>query len=351
MGRIHPAARAEDAFNAGLARWLSRRRWRLQVLPYTGYGGADFARVLGRVVLARQDQDGSDSPVAPDSRRGFWAYLAAPLREVPVTVRLGDAVLEVETDRGGYFDVELRDHGLATGWQEAQVLAGGVWTAAPVQIIGSDVTFGIVSDIDDTCVITTLPRPLVAAWNTFVLEEAARRVVPGMAPMYRALLARQPGAPIVYLSTGAWNAQPTLVRFLRRHGFPRGAMLLTDWGPTETSLFRSGRAHKRAALRRLASEFPHVRWLLVGDDGQHDPRIYEEFALHHPDHVEAIAIRQLTVTQQVLSHGAPVPYDDMTGRTSRVFTYEGPDGYALHRLLRGAWSRRPSPALTGGGHA
>ena len=49
------------------------------------------------------------------------------------------------------------------------------------------------------------PRPLLAAWNTFVLDEHARMAVPGMAVLYERLTTAYPGAPVLYLSTGAWN--------------------------------------------------------------------------------------------------------------------------------------------------
>ncbi len=181
---------------------------------------------------------------------------------------------------------------------------------------------------------------MIAAWNTFVKHEGARRVVPGMAPMYRDLLAEHPGAPIVYVSTGAWNTAPTLNRFLRSHGYPVGPLLLTDWGPTNTGWFRSGQDHKRASLDRLAKDFPRIRWLLVGDDGQHDPKIYQDFAEARPEVVDAIAIRQLTPTEQVLSHGLPVSNEELQPRTSRapreVPVYYAPDGYGLLEILRAA---------------
>ncbi|AKU14786.1 App1 family protein [Luteipulveratus mongoliensis] len=339
MVKPHPAARAEDAFNAQVARRLGGRGWTHQIFPYTGYGNPRLARVLGRVALGRDGQPGT-SPTADEApvRRGIRVFFAAPVSEVAVSVTFGDATIDTVSDRGGYFDVDLKSHGLQAGWHEATITAGDVEVRAPVQIIGDDIRFGIVSDIDDTCLITMLPRPMLAAYNSFVRQETARRVVPGMAAMYRSLLAHHPGAPIVYVSTGAWNTHAVLTRFLRRHGYPAGALLLTDWGPTESSWFRSGQAHKRAQLRRLATEFPHIRWVLVGDDGQHDPQIYEDFALEHPESVECVAIRQLTPTQQVLSHGHPLSHDDVSGRPQQVPTLEGPDGYALHRLV--TWTMR-----------
>jgi len=173
-----------------------------------------------------------------------------------------------------------------------------------------------------------------------VKHEGARRVVPGMAPMYRELLAEHPGAPIVYVSTGAWNTAPTLNRFLRNHGYPVGPLLLTDWGPTNTGWFRSGQEHKRASLDRLAKDFPNVRWILIGDDGQHDPKIYQDFAEARPELVDVIAIRQLTPTEQVLSHGLPVSNEELQPRTPRVPrevpVYYAPDGYGLLEIFRGA---------------
>ena len=142
--------------------------------------------------------------------------------------------------------------------------------------------FGLVSDIDDTVMVTALPRPLLAAWHTFVVNEHARSTTPGMPVLYERLTSQHPGAPVIYLSTGAWNVAPTLTRFLSRNLYPAGALLLTDWGPTADRWFRSGQEHKRSALERLATEFPDIKWLLIGDDGQHDEAIYGNFLQRAP---------------------------------------------------------------------
>ena len=78
-------------------------------------------------------------------------------------------------------------------------------------------------------------------------------------------------------------------------------MLLTDWGPTHDRWFRSGREHKLTNLGRLAAEFPNVRWLLIGDDGQHDEAIYGQFLGEHPESVAAVAIRRLLPAEAVLA--------------------------------------------------
>ena len=351
MSRPHVAALVEDTWHRQLERGLRRRGWENRIIGPVGYGSPSFIRVFGRVLLGRARDEGGDSD-EPDPTyggmrspflrdRGWRAFVTAPAMGVPVSVRVDGRTFHARSDRSGHIDATFRDHGLEPGWHRVTISAQGAKDIeAEVVVVGPEVTSGLVSDIDDTVITTTLPRMMIAAWNTFVKHEGARRVVPGMAPMYRELLAEHPGAPIVYVSTGAWNTAPTLNRFLRSHGYPVGPLLLTDWGPTNTGWFRSGQEHKRASLDRLAKDFPTIRWFLIGDDGQHDPKIYQDFAEARPEIVDAIAIRQLTPTEQVLSHGLPVSNEELQPRNTRppreVPVYYAPDGYGLLEILRAA---------------
>ncbi|WP_277051136.1 App1 family protein [Ruania albidiflava] len=344
MSATHAAARFEDGFHRRLIPFLRKRGWRPRTISYIGYGDADFVRVLGRVVLGRQQpvQDALGGVSLEEdlvARRGWRSYVTAPVSYLPVVVRIGQTEHRTVTDRSGYLDLMVGDHGLQPGWHDVQILAKAAPPkAARVRIVSAEARLGIVSDIDDTALVTLVPRPLIALWNTFVRHGSARHVVPGMASLYSRTLADHPDAPLFYLSTGAWNVMPTLVQFLRSHGFPAGPMLLTDWGPTNTGWFRSGQEHKRVALRRLAAEFPHIRWVLVGDDGQHDPQIYREFAREYPNRVAAIAIRELTPGEQVLAHGSPVAA--VEPGEQRKFTpapeLAGADGFDLAPQLRRA---------------
>ncbi|WP_231495899.1 App1 family protein [Cellulomonas sp. HZM] len=340
--RPHVAARLEDAFDRVVAARLRARGWTVRIEPYTGYGGDGWVRVLARTLLAApgvgdDDLPGTDAPAR--AVRGWRSFATAQVAGAPVTVQVGDRTHALVTDRGGYVDQVVASD-LEPGWHEVVLTSvDGSRASAAVQVVGPETRHGIVSDIDDTVVVTRLPRPLVAAWNVLVRHGAAREPVPGMAELYRELLADAPDSPVVYLSTGAWNAAPAMSRFLRRGGYPRGAMLMTDWGPTNTGWFRSGARHKAAQLRRLVHELPHVRWVLVGDDGQHDPEIYAGAAQRYPDRVHAILLRQLTFSEHVLAHGVGVPAP-ATARAERdalrdgVSVLQGADGRSLLRAIR-----------------
>lgn len=336
---LYWAARMEDAVSLRINRFLRRRGWEPRVLTYTSYGGTEWARILARVLLAPPEARTRDLGGA----RGWRRFFAATAPGVRVTVAVGGRRHEVVSQRGGYIDTLLAGS-LEPGWATAHLSAAGSSrppSPAPIRVVGDGPGLGIVSDIDDTVVITALPRPLVAFWNTFLRHETSRRPVSGMARFYRSVMAYEPSAFVVYLSTGAWNVAPSLRDFLGRFGFPRGPLLLTDWGPTTQGMFRSGTAHKRDQLRRLFTELPQLRWLLVGDDGQHDPEVYGEAADDHGEQVAAIAIRQLSVTEQVLTHGTPEPLPRASAtrspsalRHAEAEEVRAPDGHGLLVRLR-----------------
>ena len=119
-----------------------------------------------------------------------------------------------------------------------------------------------------------------------------------------------------------------------RNGYPRGTFLLTDWGPTPDRWFRSGTQHKVQSLRRLAHEFPEMQWILIGDDGQRDPDIYNGFAVRYPQNVAAIMIRNLTVGETVLASGRVWGDKRAQQMTQSPLWMEANDGDTLSRKLR-----------------
>ncbi|MEF2976551.1 App1 family protein [Subtercola sp. YIM 133946] len=334
---LHRAARIEDAFHEFRENRARKRGYHTTVIPYTGYGSTTWIRVLSRVLLTRDKKQRRRLPIIgrrDETVRGWRSFTSVPVNEVEVTVTVDGSVHLVKADRGGVVDVEV-PVSLQPGWHTITLQAEDSQAVdAPIFVIDPNAKFGVVSDIDDTVMVTALPRPLLAAWNTFVLDEHARMPTPGMAVLLDRLASGHPGSPTIYLSTGAWNVAPTLTRFLSRNLYPSGALLLTDWGPTHDRLFRSGREHKRDNLHRLASEFPDVKWLLVGDDGQHDEEIYGEFEDLHPENVAAIAIRQLSPSEAVLAGGRSKA-EDMSEKSQALWVY-APDGAGLAKQLRSA---------------
>ena len=324
---LHFAARLEDSVHEWREKRGRKRGLKTTVIPYTGYGSPGWVRVLCRVVLTRGDVASQRAAKV----RGWRSFFSIPVDDVEVTIIAGGVEQRVLADRGGVVDTKIDVH-LTPGWHDITIRADDTEPViAPVFIIDPDAEFGLISDVDDTVMVTALPRPLLAAWNTFVLDEHARRPVPGMAVLYERIKRANPSMPVIYLSTGAWNVAPTLTRFFERNLYPAGPLLLTDWGPTHDRWFRSGRLHKSETLERIAQELPGMRWLLVGDDGQHDEEIYGEFAASHPENVAAVAIRQLSTSEAVLAGGRSKAAEN--GRSSGATWVFAPDGAGLLEQL------------------
>ena len=335
---MHRAVRIDHA----LQRWRARRArdagYIAEVIPYTSYGSTNWIRVLARVLLAKRSQRHAHTPTGI---RGWRNFMGVPIENANVRVDIGGRSHDVAANLSGIVDVVV-DVDLERGWHRIGLSSEGSDVAtALVFVVDPDTTFGVVSDVDDTVMVTALPRPLLAAWHTFVVNEHARATTPGMPVLYERLTTRHPGAPLIYLSTGAWNVAPTLTRFLSRNLYPAGALLLTDWGPTADRWFRSGREHKRSSLERLVREFPQIKWLLVGDDGQHDESIYSDFAAQHPDNLAAVCIRRLTPSEAVLA-GSSFRGHATSGDSTVPWLYAS-DGAGLADKLERVGLLEPAP--------
>ncbi|MDU0479624.1 DUF2183 domain-containing protein [Staphylococcus chromogenes] len=328
MGIADVVRKTEHIINrVGYERKL-KAGWKPTATGYFGYGDTSKVRVLGRVLMQPEDAPRNEA------QRGFHQFFTTQVPHVDVVVHAGERHTKVRTDENGYIDVLVRDHGLEPGWHEVRIdVPSGRPATAHVLVIAPGTEVGLVSDIDDTVMVTMLPRALTAAYNSWFLHTDARKPVPGMSSFYSSLREKHgQEMPVFYLSTGAWNTFPALVDFMERHGLPKGPMLLTDWGPTPTGLFRNGQAHKKVQLRNLIIDFPDIKWVLVGDDGQHDPLTYGNIAVEHPDRIVGVAIRELTPGEHVLAHGTASPIEPAQGSgVARVPWITGSDGYELRK--------------------
>jgi phosphatidate phosphatase APP1 len=280
-----------------------RGRHHPMVVPFVGHGSPQRVRIGARVVLggaaAAAPAVGVPTAAAP-TRRSRRAVLRASVArfltvEVPgarVTVRAPGTTAEVRADRDGYVDAVLEVPGLAPGWHEfALALPDGATATAQVLVVDPTARTGLVSDVDDTILETGLSRGLEFLRATLLTEVHERAPLPGAAALYRALLG--PAGPVFYLSTSPWNLHEMLLEFIALRRFPLGPLLLTDWGPSRSGLFRIGaQEHKLGVVRRLLAEHPELGLVLVGDSGQADPEIYATLAREHPDRIVAVYIRR-----------------------------------------------------------
>lgn len=308
---------------------------RLQVLPYRGYGNFSEIYLKGRVLSERAspslnaatDADSATAttkfpapPVTPpdEPRQRLWTNILATYRrfhsiEVPrAVVRITHAghTHDVLTDADGYFELHLphallKDASAPNPWLNLSVELlspndGGKPVSATAQVLVPPASsrFGIISDIDDTIIVSHATNLLKVAYTTFARDARGRVAFPGVAAFYRALQRGTTEAefnPIFYVSSGPWNLYDLLTEFMELNGIPLGPILLQDYGLAEKQLISaSHRDHKLAQIRKILETYPHLPFVLIGDSGQHDPEIYRKVLEEVPTRIRAIYIRDVS---------------------------------------------------------
>ena len=303
--------RAFGVWVAGATRAAHRLDWFPRVDPYVGYGTEDYSRLICRTVYAGE---GSQYGKAT---RGIRGMLAIPSPHTQVKIRIDDVPLETvqvgvsETfdavdsrpdldseyaisDTSGYLDL-VAEHRLTPGTHDVSYRVNGRKPVhASLFTIPKDAKVGIISDVDDTIMITQAPILWKALWNLLFLNPDKKASVPGMSVLFNKLADLYPDAPFIYLSTSPWNVEGAIRHFIENHGFPAGPLLLRDLDPRPKTFIPSGPQHKLEFVEQLMADFPDMRFILVGDDGQKDPTTYATIVKRYPGRVLAIAIRQLS---------------------------------------------------------
>jgi phosphatidate phosphatase APP1 len=105
------------------------------------------------------------------------------------------------------------------------------------------------------------------------------------------------GAVPVYLSNSEQNLYPLIYRFLKHNKFPRGPIFLKQmrrlWDVVRNVKLPARNTHKVAMLEEMLTMFPEKKFILMGDNTQHDLAIYLSAAEKYPARIQYIIIRKV----------------------------------------------------------
>ena len=280
----------------------------LVLQAYRGYGTPDELFLVGRVVSQPTTRfPRQPGPLARDLRALLSRLRRRGVAHAAVTAQCGTAHQRVTTDRQGYFRLCLRPTPpLSTDqlWHPVAltVVAPSGATATgtgTVLVPPPSARFVVISDIDDTVVVTGVANKLIMLWRLFAQGAQSRVAFPGVAAFYQALYQGRGGAehnPLLYVSRGPWSIYELLDTFFQHHGIPIGPVLfLRDWGLSLQHLWPWGAfEHKLALIRAMLERYRDLPFVLIGDSGQQDPELYTEIVREHPQRVLAIYIRNVS---------------------------------------------------------
>jgi phosphatidate phosphatase APP1 len=290
----------------------------LQILPFRGYGTRERLVVSGRL-LEREGviHDADEAAASEDATRagnGRLDNLRASIRrfrsdEIPearIAVRFGPVRQEAVTDEEGFFRLELPlPEPVEPGWKEVELellesMAGseGIRAKAHVFVPSDEAEFGIISDVDDTVILTRATHRLRMVRTVLFNDARSRKPFPGVAAFYRALEQGPDGKglnPIFYVSRSGWNLYDLLDTFFEVQDVPHGPLFLTDISLIEPKSKSLGEGQdKLTRIRGLLGTYPSLPFVLIGDSGQQDPEVYGTIVREHPGRIRAVYIRDVT---------------------------------------------------------
>jgi phosphatidate phosphatase APP1 len=258
--------------------------------PHAGYAEPDALVLQGRVLSAvTRDAPDADQSRWRNVRQMVSLFLTSEVAAMPVTA----AGVTAMTDSEGYLTLRVPREGARAGWHGVPArIPGGDPVDMPVLVPRADAEFGVISDIDDTMMMTgaySIGRNL---WTTFTGNALTRRVFADASALMERLH-RGGRNPVFYVSSSPWNLHDFLTKVFARAGLPRGPLFLRDLGVSGSGpLGASHRDHKGAALRRVLAANPGLRFFLLGDTGQKDAFVYRDAVRACPGRIAAVLLRE-----------------------------------------------------------
>lgn len=279
------------------------------VKVYRSFGTANRLHIQGHVLRR------SALPRKKYRDNGFVNLLAVlrlfmvrPYPGVTVRITCAGQTADTQADDDGFFRYELElDQALPPGWHSvraeliSQTLTPEVMLAEGTGqvLIPPPTRFACISDIDDTFLIShsaTIAKRLLV----LLTENAhSRQPFEGVVAHYQLLAEADSGPgitnPFFYVSSSEWNLYDYILDFSAKNGLPDGVYMLSQIKQLAQVLKTGkGKHHtKFDRIVRILHAYPEQQFILLGDDSQQDPVIYESIVGHFPRQIRCVYIRHV----------------------------------------------------------
>ena len=241
-------------------------------------------------------------------------YVSSPIPDIRVEVQLFKEDKIVVTDENGYFEAifEFEKPLEISGWHPVKykVLDKIVEEQEELEIEdevyihNGKAAYGVISDVDDTILISHATKTLRKLRLILIKNAKTRLPFAGVAAFYQALHTGPDPLkfnPIFYVSSSEWNLYDFLVDFCTVRNITKGPFLLQDLKTSLWKLIKSGggtHTHKLDKIRHLMKVFNDLPFILIGDSGQRDSLLYADITKEFPGRIKAIYIRDVSSTKK-----------------------------------------------------
>ena len=270
---------------------------------YRGYANEQELIVMGHVFKTEYSYDFQKKRFKNASSM-IHLFQVKTIRNFDVYLKYGDTEIHTKTLDDGYFKFCIPlEKEFNFGWMEYEVNIkheGKITTSKGSFIRPHKGNLGIISDIDDTFLVSHTHNFFKKLYILLFRNVNNRKVFKDVVPHFQALSSagrnnKEEQNAFFYISSSEWNLYRFIVKFTKIHQLPRAVILLKDIKTGLADFFMSGRGshnHKFEKIKHILEFYPNLKYVLLGDDSQRDPFLYEQICKIFPVTVKAVYIRQ-----------------------------------------------------------
>ncbi|GAB2775620.1 hypothetical protein GCM10027275_18410 [Rhabdobacter roseus] len=229
-----------------------------------------------------------------------------------IVFRFGDLEVATRTLSDGYFRITLAlSTPLKSGWHtytvtlDDEALGYPPLTRQGELLVPYEGAYSIISDIDDTFLISYSRHLLKKLYVLLAKNVEAREPFDDVVKHYQLLsLAgrtdrpatnESPANTFFFVSSSEWNLYDYILRFTKANGLPKAVLKLKKIKNSLGDFLMTGggtHEHKERNIQHIIEFYPQLQFILLGDDSQRDPYIYENICKYFPRNIRAVYIRQ-----------------------------------------------------------
>lgn len=283
---------------------------KLDLKLYRGYVNDQELVVFGHVFKSwAPDKYKIDRKGYRHARSVVKMFTRDPIKNMPVTLHFKDLEVTTKTMDDGYFRFAIPfNEYLDSGWHKYAVSCkiGEIGIIEQGELLKPFKSkLGIISDIDDTFLISHTNNIFKKLYVILSKNINNRNVFDDVVPHYQALSRAGHEAEggfnsFFYVSSSEWNLYEFILQFARMHKLPKAIIKLKDIKTGIGDFLFTGRGghdHKYQKIKDIIAFYPHLEYVLLGDDSQQDPYLYERISKIFPKNIKAIYIRQTSSKQ------------------------------------------------------
>lgn len=270
---------------------------------YRGYANEQELIVMGHILKKGYDYDFQKKSFK-NATSIVNLFKVKTIKNFDVYLKFGDSVIHTKTLDDGYFTFCIPlEKEFSFGWMDYEVSIQ--FKNKSITAIGSFIrphkgNLGIISDIDDTFLVSHTNNFFKKIYILLFRNVNSRKVFKDVVSHYQALSSAgrnniDEQNAFFYISSSEWNLYSFIVKFTKIQQLPRAVIMLKDIKTGLADFFMSGRGdhnHKFEKIKHVLEFYPHLKYVLLGDDSQHDSILYERICKIFPVTVKAVYIRQ-----------------------------------------------------------